>query len=160
MIRNVDDVVRYCQVDTDAADADKAASDTAHVSDRIREEVCAAINAIESDAPTEVRVPVEDLQPQATGAGDVEPALDAGPSAERSCADQSSTQPDFDLDSSSTREQLEVRAMSGKEPPPPGPELQEAGLNSTREMLDAVAEIHRLANAVVGAEQRIGVSVR
>ena len=55
--------------------------------------------------------------------------------------------------------QAEVRARSGQGPLPSAAEVQEAGIKSTGEMLDAMAEIHRLAKEVVGAERRIG-SVR
>jgi hypothetical protein len=169
VIRNVDHVVRYCQVDMDVR-TDQAGSDAARAGQGPREESRTAINGHESDAPAEVRVSAENSQPPTGAACDLEPAADGVASAGDSSAgssevDQFSREHDGeDLDSPGMREKLgklraEARAMSGEEPLPSAEAVQEAGLNSTSEMLDAVAETHRLARAVVDAERRIGESV-
>ena len=154
VIRNVDDVVRYCDVETDIG-AEQAG--TARAANSSCEEARVAINNLESDAPAEMPAPAEDLPPQTVVAGDLEQAT-------ASVAGQSSTQPDFDLDSPVMREKLEqlraeARATAGKGPLPSDAEVQEAGIKNTGEMLDALAEAHRLAKVVVDAERRIGESV-
>jgi hypothetical protein len=153
VIRNVDDVVRYCNVETDTG-ADQA--DTARAASSPCEEARAAINNLESDATAEM--PVEALQPQTVVARDMEPAP-------ASFVDQSSTQPVFDLNSPAVLQQIEklreeLRAKSGKGPLPSDAEVQEAGIKNTGEMLDALAEAHRLAKVVVDAQRRIGESFR
>ena len=151
VIRNIDDVVRYCHVDTDTdADADATQASTEHAGNGRCEEGHSAITDQEPDAQAEAHVPSE--------TSDMEPAP-------ASCSEQSSTEPVFDLNSPAVLKQIEklreeLRAKAGKEPLPSAAEVQEAGIKNTGEMLDALAEAHRLARVVVDAERRIGGSVR
>jgi hypothetical protein len=141
VIRDIADVVRYCDVEDAESDtdADQAASHSASASDSHREEVPAAISDFAPPVHAEARVSADDLRPPTGASGDAELAPDAVASAGHS---------------SSMREKLEkLRAEALASQPP-----EDAGINATRAMLDAVAEVHRLANAVVDAERRIGAA--
>ena len=150
VIRDIADVVRYCDVDDveSGAHADQAASDSTPVSDSRCEEACAASSDVEPASQEEAQLTVDDLPPQTAVASDVESAPNTA-----AFADHSSTM----------REKLEklraeARAMSKKPPLSSTPSPEDAGIDATREMLDAMAEMHRLANVVADCERRIGAA--
>ncbi|HJX84470.1 MAG TPA: hypothetical protein VJ723_09020 [Candidatus Angelobacter sp.] len=170
VIRNIDDVVRYCDVEDVESDtgADQAADDTARANDGIHEQERATVSDLESAAQTEASAPGDDSQPRTVVAGDVEPARASFVEhsfVDQSSVDQSSTESAFDPNSPAALKQLEklreeLRAKSGKGPLPSAQEVQDAGIKSTEDMLDAMAEMHRLATDIANAERRIGTSVR
>jgi hypothetical protein len=151
VIRDIADVVRYCDVDDvveSGADADQAASDSTPASESRCEEACAASSDAEPASQEEAQLTVDDLPPQNAVAGDLEAAADTAASADHS---------------STMREKLdklraEARAMSKKPSQSSTPPPEDAGIDATREMLDAMAEMHRLANVVADCERRIGAA--